>query len=79
MKPYARQVGGLTEKLSTQCHAGRVNLGIGKDTPTDKTKHCESRPGAKEKIRNAKRAFKKRTRQRLKRDLLNSAVEIEST
>jgi hypothetical protein len=37
----------------------------------DKTQYCESRPGAKEKIRNAKRALKKRARQQLKREMLS--------
>lgn len=42
---------------------------------TDKTQHCESRPGAKEKIRNAKRAFKKRARQQLKREMLSENTQ----
>lgn len=37
----------------------------------DKTQYFESRPGAKEKIRNAKRAFKKRARQQLKREMMD--------
>jgi hypothetical protein len=43
---------------------------------TDKTQHCESRPGAKEKIRNAKRAFKKRARQQLKREMLSENAKL---
>jgi flagellar biosynthesis protein FlhB len=42
----------------------------------DKTQHCESRPGAKEKIRNAKRSFKKRARQQLKRETQNAASDV---
>ena len=76
MKPYARQCGGSPPPLSTQSHAGRNNLGMDGEMPTgeaivDKTQHCESRPGAKEKIRNAKRAWKKRARQQLKQEMLN--------
>lgn len=79
MKPYVRQCGGSPSHLSTQSHAGRHNLGVkGQSTEgmpiTDKTHYCESRPGAKEKIRNAKRALKKRVRQQLKREMLSEGT-----
>jgi len=74
MRPYARQCGGTVDKISTQDHAGRAGYGVPGLNPqgaviADKTQHCQARPGAKEKLRNAKRAFKKRARQKLKRDM----------
>lgn len=73
MKPFARQAGGSAEKLTTDMHAGRHNTGMRGVSPSgvpvhDKTQFNEARPGAKDKIRKAKIAMKKRTRQRLKRE-----------
>ncbi len=82
MRPYARYSGGSAPKKSTQSHAGRHNQGIERrgdagTTIPDKTSCCSSRPGAKEKIRNARRADKKRTRQRLKREMRNEHKDDE--
>ncbi len=77
MKPYARQCGGDAPKLKTnENHYGRhLNGSVHhlKGEFKDKTQFCESRPGAKEKIRNAKRSYKKRARQQLKREMHNDA------
>ncbi len=71
MKPLARETKKSSwPKYSTDDHAGRNNKGPHPDNIKDKTFYCKARPGAKEKIRNANRAAKKRGRQRLKRQLL---------
>ena len=79
MRPYGRQLGGYLPKLSTQYHAGRYPtemLGIKTVASiVDKTQYCESRPKAKDTIRQAKRSFNKRTRHLLKCDLYEEINE----
>lgn len=75
MKPYARQCGGDAPKLSTNDHYGR-HTHLPDPLAVDKTERSESRPGAKEKIRNAKRSFKKRARQRLKKEMEDMKEQI---
>jgi hypothetical protein len=70
--------------MSTQEHAGRHYFAPYKQTGEirDRSQYSESRPGAKEKIRNAKRAMKKSTRQRVKviiRKELNEDQEEEGS
>lgn len=76
MRPYGRQLGGFLPLLKTCWHAGRVTLGMQGSSPdgtpiADKSQFCTARPGAKDKIRAAKRSFNKRVRQQLKRDMLD--------
>ena len=70
MKSYVQLGTGKDQrKYDPNDHAGRINLGKHGEDVSDKTQFCSARPGSKKALRQANRAYKKRARQALKRQL----------